>query len=390
MENVTIRKSDNAMLAVRELNYESDGGDIIYSAPQVETTCAHKEIQLTNGKIVIVDAEDYEWLNQYRWWFAKRRSTEYAQCRITDSSGKKKIILMHRMLMNTPLGLDTDHINGNGLDNRKSNLRPSTHRENMRNRRKATGYKGVYYRQDRGVYYAHIKLDRRKVLGHFTSEVSAACAYDYAAKEHFGEFACLNFPNGQPLTIHEVEQQRYKQDKTSIYRGVHWYKSRNKWQAKIMVNYKHKTLGYFYDEIEAAEAYNEAALRFHGEKAKLNTFSAPQKPPTPAPAKQILCTGRVAADVATLTVQLPVGLTPEAFIAYLKELFPPSFGMVVSSSTEEAPTLSDMDEMEFLSYSLELHRSGHTTPATRLNEEQLTAIEDERPGYEFSTKPWEW
>lgn len=113
-------------------------------------------------------------------------------------------------------------------------------------------------------------------------------------------------------------------------------------------------------------------------------FAAPQKPPTPAPAKQILCTGRVAADVATLTVQLPVGLTPEAFIAYLKELFPPSFGMVVQSEP------GDMDEMEFMAYTLQLQRSGHAPSSSRLSEKQLDELESERIGEEFSTRPWEW
>lgn len=229
-----------------------------------------REIVLTNGRTVLVDADDYEVLKKYSWHCLNTKYTSYAQSRINGENGKKQHTLMHRLIMNTPKGMDTDHINGNGLDNRKENLRITNHRENMRNRHANNKYKGVYYRADRKVYHAYIKVGRTRNLGHFVSEIAAACAYDYAAKEYFGEFACLNFPNNQPLTIEQVEQQRYKRSKSSLYRGVHWYKSRSKWQASITVNYKQIKLGYFDSEMEAAEAYNNAATLYLGENAVLN------------------------------------------------------------------------------------------------------------------------
>jgi flagellar basal body rod protein FlgC len=105
---------------------------------------------------------------------------------------------MHRLIMNTPDGMDTDHINSNGLDNRRQNLRICTHAENLANRKKqisnTSGYKGVSWDKSCKKWAANISIcGKYKKLGRFTDLVEAARAYDAAAKEVYGEFAKPNF-----------------------------------------------------------------------------------------------------------------------------------------------------------------------------------------------------
>lgn len=105
---------------------------------------------------------------------------------------------MHRLLIYVPPGFEVDHINRNGLDNRRANLRTCTKSENAANREKVGGdtsskYKGVHRRADSGKWMARIKVNgRRRSLGCFYSEEEAALAYNVAATEEFGEFARVN------------------------------------------------------------------------------------------------------------------------------------------------------------------------------------------------------
>jgi hypothetical protein len=106
---------------------------------------------------------------------------------------------MHRWIMNAPAGLLVDHKNHNGLDNRKENLRFATRAENSRYARKKknkfrSDYKGVQYIKKIRKWRARITFEgRTRYIGDFKDEISAAKAYDRAAKKYFGEFACLNF-----------------------------------------------------------------------------------------------------------------------------------------------------------------------------------------------------
>jgi hypothetical protein len=141
----------------------------------------------------MVDDEDFQFLSSFKWCVAIRRNGKaYAQC---GTNGK----LMHRLIMNPPPGMQVDHINGNSLDNRRSNLRPCTLPENCRNKRKAKNklgrFKGTCWRSQKRKSQAVIwHNNKQHHLGMFSTEEEAARVYDAEAIRLFGPFACTNFP----------------------------------------------------------------------------------------------------------------------------------------------------------------------------------------------------
>ena len=157
-----------------------------------------KYIDLTQAMQTLIDDEDFERSNKHKWCASKNPDGSYVAVRSIATKKGRRLILMHREIMNAPKGLLVDHRNHNTLDNRKSNLRICTNAENCRNKRVKEGY-------------------------------SSKC------------------------------------------KGVHWNKLNKNWRARIMVNYIKKELGSFTDEKDAAQAYNEAALKYFGEFALLNT-----------------------------------------------------------------------------------------------------------------------
>ena len=163
-----------------------------------------KTIELTQGKVVLVDDDDFEYLNQWKWFANGNHGILYAIRRGLMIDGKQKTIRMHRVIMNTPKNMNVDHIDGDGLNNQKKNLRNCTLAENNRNWRKqkikTSIYKGVHYNISKFKGYTHIYIracirvnNKLIALGNFKTEESAARAYDEAAKIYFGEFANLNF-----------------------------------------------------------------------------------------------------------------------------------------------------------------------------------------------------
>jgi len=164
-----------------------------------------KLLPLSQNKFAIVDADDYDRLNKYKWCVSRARHTNYAMRRTKGKRVKgkrvnRKLVLMHRFIMNAPRHLVVDHRNHNGLDNRRENLRLCTRAENSRNRRpfrlNGSKYKGVSWDKERKLFVASIRCNGKYYhLGRFKSEIKAAKAYDKKARELFGEFAYLNFPN---------------------------------------------------------------------------------------------------------------------------------------------------------------------------------------------------
>lgn len=154
-----------------------------------------KEIPLTRNKVAIVDESDFEWLAQYNWQAYDRGNTWYAKARLPSPARAPLYAIMHRMIVGCPIGLEVDHINGDGLDNRRCNLRIVTHAQNMANMRRKSGTKGVCRFRDKFRAYI-VKDGRQRHLGVFADMASAAKAYDRAALELFGQHAAINANGG--------------------------------------------------------------------------------------------------------------------------------------------------------------------------------------------------
>lgn len=172
-----------------------------------------KLIPLTQGKFAQVDDEDFIKLNKYK-WYLKRNSNK------SDNEGYavggKAGISMHRFLLNPKKPLIVDHIDGNGLNNQKSNLRICTKKQNAQNRasskNKSSDFLGVHYNKKHGEFRAHIRVDGVGIhLGCFKSEWEAAVAYNTAATFYFKEFARLNVINKVPKTpINPTEEELFE------------------------------------------------------------------------------------------------------------------------------------------------------------------------------------
>lgn len=177
-----------------ELENTVKGASVSISVDSAPLLADCKRIRLNHGIFTIVDAKHFEWLNQWKWCVSKETATWYAVRR--DKKGKT--IRMHRLIMNTPIGMETDHKNWNGLDNRESNLRICTTGENQHNQKpqkgRASKYKGVSWLKKNKKWKSSIRVGGILLhLGCRNSEIECAKLYDNAAQELFGEFACTNF-----------------------------------------------------------------------------------------------------------------------------------------------------------------------------------------------------
>ena len=159
-----------------------------------------KEIILTQGKAALVDDKDYIELSKFKWCAAKNRNTWYV-VRQQWNEGKPKTIFMHRIILSAKTGQICDHINGNGLDNRRLNLRFATNNQNCWNsdsHMKGTSqFKGVRLnKRKKNNWSAAIKVYKKRIyLGTFKTEKEAAIAYNKAALQYHGEFAKINIIN---------------------------------------------------------------------------------------------------------------------------------------------------------------------------------------------------
>lgn len=159
-----------------------------------------KIIKLSRSCFAIIDDVDYKLISQSKWYVSKKagEGVSYALTRIRRNS-EMVTVYMHSLINRTPDGFDTDHINRNGLDNRRSNLRTTTRAQNSQNASKQKGrfssdYKGVYWAKKNKRWLAQINPNNRTVhLGSFEDEIMAAKAYDSAALKYYGEYSRTNF-----------------------------------------------------------------------------------------------------------------------------------------------------------------------------------------------------
>lgn len=216
-----------------------------------------KRIPLTGikgrGKFATVDDADFDRVSRYYWAMDRKGYVR--------TSIRKKHMSLHRLVMNAQPGQIVDHIDGDKLNNSRSNLRFVTHRQNKQNtpahKDSLTGVKGVCPLPN-GRYHAQICINGKQIsIGRFVTIRAAAEAYNIAAAEAFGEYAVLNDLSLLPVEIEPPRPApRPKRPPTSSYRGVCWKPQHRKWHAQISHNGKKIGLRYHDTEVEAARAYD--------------------------------------------------------------------------------------------------------------------------------------
>jgi len=215
------------------------------------------EIALSDGTLCLVSPEDHAYISQWRWQPQKRLDTTYAARNHHKADGSRTRRAMHQDILEFMTGAQigpdkvADHINGDGLDNRRCNLRVASRQQNNVNGRKRRGcsspFKGVSKCGKR--WKAKILVDDKSFyLGSYQNQEEAARAYDSAALHFFGEFAYPNFPGDVNPYLPYVPRQQ-----TSKYKGVYWHRQRHKWVAFRSRGGRTVHLGIFETEEEAAE-----------------------------------------------------------------------------------------------------------------------------------------
>lgn len=161
-----------------------------------------QEIPLTKGMIAIVDDADFHWTNQHKWYAQSSNGKWYAARRLSRREDRnRKLVLLHRVLLNAAPDKDVDHRNGNTLDCRRENLRLCSESQNLHNRglvksRNKSGYKGVYFDKQRKKWRSRIMIDRKMIeLGFFNTPEDASEAYNKTVREYMGEFAHSSVSN---------------------------------------------------------------------------------------------------------------------------------------------------------------------------------------------------
>jgi hypothetical protein len=222
-------------------------------------------------KYALVDDALYPFLSRFT-WLAKPAGSGVHIYATTDIwiGGVKKMVRMHRLIMNASPGELIDHKNGHTTDNQEYNLRPATRNENGRNVHKSR-FKGCYYDKRYKVWWGRIKYDHQSIgLGTYDTEVDCAIAYNYAALKYFGEFASFNhIPDWRSVTPvrHVKKRNPYQSNNKSGIPGVCYHSQKDKWQT----NFNKRYIGIFNTKEDAIEARNqaEADLANHASMVKI-------------------------------------------------------------------------------------------------------------------------
>lgn len=238
---------------------------------------------------VLFDEEDRELIESYTWhiWLGNKNKAYYAITNIPDpnrddwyirpSDGtrrkKRTTLRMHRLLTNCPKHLQVDHLNHNGLDNRKKNLRICTNLENQHNKkpdtRNSSGFKGVSWSKRDRRWCAMSSINGVMTnLGLFKTKEESARVYDANVYHYHGKFAYRNFPDekiNQKLII-QIRNNNLAKNNKSGFHGVK--KSGNKWVATTTINKKRIYIGTFATALEAAKARDAKIKEAMGESWK--------------------------------------------------------------------------------------------------------------------------
>lgn len=242
-----------------------------------------KTIPLSQGKRALVDDADYEWLTQWNWTVLENRSKWYA-VRHDYSIQSPEFIYMHRLLLQTPKGLVSHHLNGDSLDNRRSNLVICQQGQHIR-----------YHQSDRderakrlqnfGATLNFVRTERDLTLTELEqlSGISGSALSNIERGKSIPRKHTISRlkeslpglwqrPANAQLRRAETKGHRKQSGKTSQFVGISWSRADHCWRAEIRVNYRLIFLGHFDSEEKAARVWNVAALRHRGAKARLNTL----------------------------------------------------------------------------------------------------------------------
>jgi hypothetical protein len=157
-----------------------------------------KKVPLTQGFVALIDDADYERVSQFKWSATRTKTMVYGIRKVRKPGGGTTSQLLHRFIMGVAdRRIYIDHLDHDGLNCQRNNLRRCVPGENSGNVRKSRGnsqYRGVSWASEKGMWRACIRIERSIHLGYFSDEVEAALAYDEAARIRFGVFAHCNFP----------------------------------------------------------------------------------------------------------------------------------------------------------------------------------------------------
>ena len=244
-----------------------------------------KKIELRpygRGNFVLIDDDDYDQITQWKWSLRGRYAVRFIYKRdSTTGKHKQHRVWMHRAILSTPADLVSDHINGNGLDNRRVNLRVATEQQNKQNRRSkrtsSSVYVGVSWSSKYRRWIAQLVHNGSKIFGgYFITEEQAALIYNHFAYKYRGDFAHTNLIPDSVMSLQQQSsfvdqwlQRGYSQRlNTSGFRGV--TKNGSGWRAAIRKNGVIYRLGTYATPALAARQYDTYAIRLYGSSARLN------------------------------------------------------------------------------------------------------------------------
>jgi hypothetical protein len=230
-------------------------------------SCSYRCIPLTQEQYAFVDADDFEWLNQWP-WFARwnpEAKTFYASRCVIGADGKQQTLHMHNVVVPPAPGLVIDHWNGCGLDNRRINLRCVTPSVNAINRRmtslNTSGYTGVYYIKRDERWVATVEVRGKKVcLGYFERKKDAIAARRAGESRYYKSSVRSGAPEIPPVIVDPNISRAKSVRNTSGFEGVS--RKRQGWRARVRIDGIEKCIGHFDSPEEASHAREQFLLNY--------------------------------------------------------------------------------------------------------------------------------